>query len=161
MPSYSWFIHPVVAKTSLLALWIRLLNASKSPHSDYCFRFFAILTLLRASNDKPVSNHGDNASWLELIRKIQYVPFHEKKQVMLSYVEQYASSSVIDHFLLRMAKCYNFTAWGWPRGRSRQRAPLNHFFRLNSVKSASIIPYEYIEWVIPLAEGRKCWPAYH
>jgi len=39
MPSHSWFIHPVVAKTSLLALWIRLLNASKSPHSDSRFRF--------------------------------------------------------------------------------------------------------------------------
>jgi len=76
----------------------------------------------------------------ELIRKIQYVPFNEKNQVMLSYVEQYASSFVIDHFLLRMAECYNFIAWGCPRGRSRKKAPLNHFFRLNSVKSASIIP---------------------
>ena len=62
------------------------------------------------TTQQPISDREKTRA--ELIRKIQYVPFNEKNQVMLSYVEQYASSFVIDHFLLRMAECYNFIAWG-------------------------------------------------
>ena len=94
------------------------------------------------TTQQPISDREKTRA--ELIRKIQYVPFNEKNQVMLSYVEQYASSFVIDHFLLRMAKCYNFTAWGCPRGRSKKKAPLNlSFLSLGITSKISIVDFSY------------------